>query len=222
MSSRRRSRPAASVGPSRPSVPAASSATPAAGASRTRAAASASSWDRPPSPAPRSLIVTVVSPPRIRQRAAARVAIVRRACEQLAAMRSPAAAASPDERRLDDLRDQAELAARRPPLRARDGCSRSRWFSTRSTAGSPGFGVSGMLAALDLVEVIAQAREPARPRVPPATSASRTSARCGRIGDARSRSDGGQIVADHIRDDVAAARGGVAEAAREPAARPIA
>ena len=67
--------PAASVAPSRPSVPAARIEIPDAAAPApcsTRAAASASSWQRPPPPVPAPELapasVTVVSPPQMTQR----------------------------------------------------------------------------------------------------------------------------------------------------------
>ena len=122
------------------------------------------------------------------------------------------------ERRLDDFGDQAELRRaaagrlerqtigrdqtgsrrdRRPGRRASaspEGCpARPRSRCSRSEGASPSQSPAAHERLADL-------------------------SRRGRIGDARSRSDGGQIVADHVRHDVAAHAARVREAAREPAA----
>ena len=75
--------PAASVGPSVPSVPQQSTAIPPS-PSISSAADMANSWLRPPLPSAPSFMVTVVSPPEIRQAGAARGSPVARISRPMA------------------------------------------------------------------------------------------------------------------------------------------
>jgi hypothetical protein len=133
--------PAASVGPSVPSVPPLSTTTPSLPA-RSMAAASTNSWFLPPSPPPRR--VTVVSPPEIRHtgglagRPDARISRAIAACIRATSRVSPSmrvestSGRSPNSRA---FRAAASTASRLLPTTR---------FVVRSNTGSPGFGVSAI------------------------------------------------------------------------------
>ena len=143
-SSNRRCAPAASVGPSMPSVPTlARGDRPRQRRQRLGAAASANSWLRPPRAAP--VTRTVVSPLEITH--AGRAGALPPASRRARASRAPASRASPTTGIGDHDRMVAPLdaaAARAPSIASR------RLPITRAVArasdGSPGFGVSGNLA----------------------------------------------------------------------------
>ncbi len=137
--------PAASVGPSIPSVPAERRKTPSS-PSNSRAAPSANSWLGPPRPSPFTL--TVVSPPARRQTGSppeSSSTVVRRACRPSS---RPTSLASP-------VKGVEWRRTRYPRARAssRAPSSAVRLFPTRChsvfvMSGSEGFGVSGTRPAI--------------------------------------------------------------------------
>ena len=133
--------PAASVGPSVPSVPPLSTTTSLLPA-RSMAAASTNSWFLPPSPLPRS--VTVVSPPEIRHSGGFRGRPVARTSRAMAACIRATSRASPSI-------TVESTTGRSPNSRAfrAAASTASRLLPTirlvvRSKAGSPGLGVSAI------------------------------------------------------------------------------
>ena len=210
--------PAASVGPSRPSVPAANSAMPAGARASARAAASASSWQRPPSPGGASPSVTVVSPPQIRQRAL-RDGPARIILQQCSGYTRSGRRRLPGERRLFHHRNEAQLC--RPPGRSFEGQAVTRDQLERHARERRVTRLRrfGCWSPSEASRTCRRAGSGIRSQRPDRSSRSRTSPRGGGIGHAGAGADRGEVVADDVGDDVDADRRR-REGEREPAAAP--
>ena len=206
--------PAASVGPSTPSVPTlASAAAPGSEASERDAPQA-----RIPGCARRGrcpVTRTVVSPLEIDTERTPALAARRRSRRD--ARRAAVARLADHRRRRRRRRDSRArrasaaapaIASRRPPMtRAAARCSR----------GSPGFGVSGTLAARPRARDASTTGRGIRVAPPNRSSTSSASANVRRIGNGRPRSDDAQVVADDIGDrERRATRAAVAAASRPP------
>ena len=133
--------PAASVGPSVPSVPAARTTT-SSSPSMASAAARANSWQRPPLPLP--LTVTVVSPPAIRQAGGA-IGLLPALISRAVLTSLPAASrASPSRARVSMWASRRSSRARAAAASTTSALLPMTVFRTRSKTGSPGLGVSGI------------------------------------------------------------------------------
>ena len=198
--------PAASVGPSRPSVPAASSDTAPGAPARARAAESASSWQRPPRPGAVSPSVTVVSPPQMRQRRACGHCSrgswepILQKCQRLHSFRPP----TPPRRAavLRAPRNEAQLC--RPLGRSFEGQAVTRDQLERHACESrvPGFGVSGFRAVARPREPVAEPMSGMRSQSRARSRSLRTSRAVEGSGTQWPGADRGEVVADDVGDDV--------------------